>query len=161
LESLTDETAHFVLKHCQTRWLSLDKVLVRIIVQIDHLKVYFLEFLPKQPRFKGKSGIQQTERYQRIRENLTNRLLLPSMAFIVHLADTYKKFIILAFEAEEPKIHVLHTKSMNLVRELMSKFIHRKHFVDEKNRLLLVEDLKKALKDSGSHGLLLNSSIEF
>ena len=67
LESLTNETTHFVLKHCQTRWLSLDKVLVRIIEQVANLKVYFLEFLPKQPRFKEKNGIQQTERYQRIR----------------------------------------------------------------------------------------------
>ena len=119
LESLTGETSQFVLKHCQTRRLSLDKVLVRIIEQIANLKEYFLEFLPKQPRFKGKSGIQQTERYQRITENLTNHLLLPSMASVVHLADIYKKFII-PLQAEEPKIHVLHTKSMNLVRDLIN-----------------------------------------
>lgn len=150
LVTLTDETTHFVLKHCQTRWLSLDKVLVRIIEQIVNLKAYFLEYLPKQPRFKGKSGVQQTERYQRIRENLTNRFLLPSMSFVVHLADIYKKFII-PLQAEQLKIHVLHTKSMNLVRELMSKFIQRKHIVDEKNRLLVVEELKKALKDTGNH----------
>ena len=76
------------------------------------------------------------------------------MASVVHLADIYKKFII-PLQAEEPKIHVLHTKSMNLVRELMSKFIHRKHFVDEKNRLLVVKDLKRALKDSGNHKVCL------
>ena len=36
---LTDVTMHYVIKHCQTCWLSLDKVLVRIIVQYKNLKV--------------------------------------------------------------------------------------------------------------------------
>ena len=59
---LTDKTMHYVIKHCQTCWLSLDKVLVRIIVQYKNLKVYFLKTLPTLPGFKGKNGVNQTER---------------------------------------------------------------------------------------------------
>ena len=37
----TDVTMHYVIKHFQTNWLSLDKVLGRIIEQYENLKEYF------------------------------------------------------------------------------------------------------------------------
>ena len=38
VSSITEVTSHVVLKHCQTRWLSLDHVLIRIMEQFDNLK---------------------------------------------------------------------------------------------------------------------------
>ena len=37
----TDVTMHYVIKHFQTNWLSLDKVLGRIIEQYENLKEHF------------------------------------------------------------------------------------------------------------------------
>ena len=73
---LTDVTTHYVIEHCQTRWLSLEKVLVRIIKQHKNLKECFLITLPTLPGFKGKNGVNQTERYQRIRNALASKAAL-------------------------------------------------------------------------------------
>ena len=40
---VTEITAHSLLRHCTTRWLSSHKVLVRIIEQYENLKEYFLK----------------------------------------------------------------------------------------------------------------------
>ena len=45
VSELTDVTTYYVIKHCQTRRLSLGKVLVRIIKQQENLKEYFLRKL--------------------------------------------------------------------------------------------------------------------
>ena len=81
VSSITKITSHFVLKHCQTRWLSLDCVLVRIIEQIDNIKEYFLVKLPVLPGFKGKNGIRESKRYQRIKNALTNPATKVYMSF--------------------------------------------------------------------------------
>ena len=57
VSELTDLTMHDVINHCQTCWLSLDKVLLRIIKQYKNLKEYFLKTLPMLPGFKGKNGV--------------------------------------------------------------------------------------------------------
>ena len=61
LEELTDLTSEFVIKHCQTRWISLDKVLVRISEQFCNLHNYYLEHLPTQSEFNSKKGVSRTE----------------------------------------------------------------------------------------------------
>ena len=48
-----------MIKHCQTTWLSLEKVLVMIIARFENLKVYFFENLPSLPGLKGKNGVEQ------------------------------------------------------------------------------------------------------
>jgi len=109
MSDLTETTTQYVLKHCQTRWLSLDKVLVRIIEQLPNLKKYFLEFLPTTPRFKGKSGIGQTERYQRIKSHLNHPELILLMSVVVNVAKDFKQFLV-PLQSEEPKIHLLYSK---------------------------------------------------
>ena len=39
--SVTEITAHFLLRHCTIRWLTLDKVLVGIIEQYENLENIF------------------------------------------------------------------------------------------------------------------------
>ena len=53
VSELTDVTTHYVIKHCQARWLSLDKVLGRIIEQYENLWEYFLKTL-RNLGLKGK-----------------------------------------------------------------------------------------------------------
>ena len=73
---LTDVTMHYVIKHCQTCWLSLDKVLVRISEQYKNRKVYLLKTLHTLPGFKGKNGVSETELFQKIKNVLTSKTAL-------------------------------------------------------------------------------------
>ena len=89
----TDVTMHYVIKHWQIHWLSLDKVLGRIIKQYENLKGYFLKTLPMLPEFKGKSGVSQTERYQRIKNVMASKTALAYMSLIAHVCQGFKEFI--------------------------------------------------------------------
>ena len=94
VSELTDVTTHYVIKHCQTCWLSLDKVLGRIIEQYENLNEYFLKTLPTLPGFIGKNGVNQTERYQRIKNVWASKTALAYMSFIVHVCQGYKEFVV-------------------------------------------------------------------
>ena len=54
VSELKDVTTHYVIKYCQTRWLSLDKVLVRYVEQYENLKEYFLKHCLRFRDLKGK-----------------------------------------------------------------------------------------------------------
>ena len=80
VSDITDVTTHYVINHCQTRRLSLDKVLLWIIKQYKNLKEYFLKTLP--------------EHYQRIKNVLTSKTALAYLLFIVHLCQDFKEFVV-------------------------------------------------------------------
>ena len=84
MSELTDVTGEYLLKHCLTRWLYIGKVVVRLLEQIDNVKQYFLTFLPQQRGFAWKNGVANTERYQRIAAVIDNKMLLPTLSFIVY-----------------------------------------------------------------------------
>ena len=134
---------HYVIKHCQTCWLSLDKVLVRIIVQYKNLKVYFLKTLPTLPGFKGKNGVNQTERQQRIKNVLTSKTALAYMLFIVHVRQDFKEFVV-PLQFTEPKIHVLYTKCVKLVKDLLSRFVKNDSFMKQM-KLLPKEEINQGI----------------
>ena len=100
-------------KHCTSRWISLDKVLVKLIEQFDNLKEYFLNTLPTLPGFNEKRGIAFTARYKRIREYLTDKLVLILMHLVVSVAQDFQK----------PMIHVLHSKCMDLIYSLLQRLM--------------------------------------
>ena len=93
---LIDVSMQFVIKHYQTRWLSLDKVPLGIIEQQENLKEYFLKTLPK-------------------------------LSFIVHVCQDFKKFVV-PLQSTELKIHVLYTKCVKLVKNLLSRFVTKWSF---------------------------------
>ena len=66
MSNFTDVIVHYVIRHCESRCLSIEKVLVRINEQWPNLQ-YFLTELPKRPEFKGKSGVNSADRYKRIK----------------------------------------------------------------------------------------------
>ena len=143
VSQLTDVTSQYVIKHCQTRWLSLDKGLVRIIEQYENLKDYFLKSLPTTPAFKGKRGINQTERYQRIKNVLTSKTALAYVSFIVHVCQDFKEFVV-PLQSTDPKIHVLYTKCVKLVKDVLSKFVKPNFFMKE-TKLLAKEEIMEAI----------------
>ena len=84
-------------------------MLVTIIKQYKNLKEYFFKTLSTLPGFKGKNGVNRTERNQRIKNVLTSKTALAYMSFIVHACQDFKEFVV-PLQSTEPKIHVLYTK---------------------------------------------------
>ena len=129
MSAVTDVAVHYLLRHCESRWLGIEKVLVRVIEQIKNIKEYFLNELPKKAEFKGKNGIGNSKRYQRISNCLNDPSLPPLMAFVVYVAQDFKSYIV-PLETNAPMIHVLHKMGVKLVHGLMSKFIDPKLIQD-------------------------------
>ena len=63
ISEVTDIVAEYALKHSTTRWVTLRRVLVRLIEQYKNLKQFLLVFLPSASTFN--STIQGTARYPR------------------------------------------------------------------------------------------------
>ena len=109
--------------------------------------------MPKLPRFCGKNGVEQTERYQRIKSNLNNLGALAYMSFVVYIAQDFKNFV-LPLQAEEPKIHILNTKCTRLVKDILSKFIDQEIYLQGScARLLVMNKLLDVVKDETKYKL--------
>lgn len=128
VSSLTEITTQYMLKHCTTRWLSIKKVLLRIIEQYENLIEYFLTSLPKEKNFKRE--ISGTPRYQRIEKLLKSKLTLPYMSYIVYLASDFESFMI-PFQTDAPMVHVLHPKMLALLKSMLRKFIDSKYLKED------------------------------
>ena len=142
VSSITEITSHVVLKHCQTRWLSLDHVLIRIIEQFDNLKEDFLVKLPTLPGCKDKNRIRRSERYHRIKKALTNAATKVYMSFVVNVAHNFKEFV-MPFKSAEPKIHILHNKCTKLITDIALHFIDKAKIYDSKVTLLDTDEYLK------------------
>lgn len=92
MELITEVETDNKLRHVSSRWLCLKKVLNRIMDQWEKLQKYFLVFLPKQKRFAA--DIEKTDRYQRIRKNLTSQTSKLYIYFAIYIADCFEKFVI-------------------------------------------------------------------
>ena len=129
--------------HCQTRWLSLDRVLFRIIEQFDNLKEYFLVKLPTLPGYKDKNGIRESERYQKIKNALTNPATKVYMSFVINVAHNFKEFV-MPLQSAEPKIHIL-------ITDIALRFIDKSKIYDSKVTLLNTDELFKFIKNKENH----------
>ena len=88
---------------------------VRIVEQLDNLKEYFFNYLPRQKdQFRE---LKKTERYQRIASALKSEKTESYLAFCAFL---------LQFQHDLPMIHVLYNGMMTL-KGLMRKFIKKKY----------------------------------
>lgn len=123
VELITEIEAEFMIKHVSSRWLSLKKVLNRIIAQWDNLKEYFLKLLPKEKNFA--KDIESTDRYQRIRKCLISETSKLYMSFAVYVADILEEFII-PFQCSKPMVHVLYTSMGDMFFKLMANFVKPK-----------------------------------
>ena len=95
-------------------------VSVRILEQLDNLKEYFLNYLPRQKdQFRE---LKKTERYQRIASALKSAHL----AFCAFCTEHFEEFL-LQFQYVQPMIHLLYDGMMTLVKGLMRKFIKKKY----------------------------------
>ena len=52
MENITNISVQYALRHVETRWLSMNGVVVGIINRWENLCQHFLKFLPTQKTFK-------------------------------------------------------------------------------------------------------------
>lgn len=123
---------HFMRRHVATRWVSLKKAYVRINEQWDHLKSYFLEYLPKQKKFA--QDIEQTDTYKFIASNLKNSETPIFVNFVIYLAGILESYLI-PMESKQPKIHVMYTKIGELFHKLMSCFVKPSILLNERGAI--------------------------
>lgn len=125
-----------MIRHVQTRWLSIQKVILRIVEQLVNLKQYFLKFLPTQQGFNYKDGVGSTVRYQRIKALLQSASFPPYALFVINIAQELRKFILL-FQRKEPLIHLLHPKMLELIQKLLMRFVKPEIFTKKKTNGLI------------------------
>ena len=96
------------------------------------------------PGFKGKNGVNQTDCYQGIRNVWASKAALAYMLFIVRVCQDFKEFV-LPLQSTEPNIHVLYTKSVKLVKDLLSRFVKNDSFLKQMKLLLPKEEIIQAI----------------
>ena len=111
-----------MLKHVSTRWISIRGVLIQVLEQFSNLKKYFLQVLPEQKGFKGKSGIGSSERCIRIKAALTNKKLPSIIAAVVYIAKDFGNFTV-PLQDKLPMITGLFSKMVTLLKDTLSKFM--------------------------------------
>ena len=129
ISDITDVVAQYALKHSTTRWVTLRKVLVRLIEQYKNIKEYFLSFLPTTSTFK--STVQETPRYNRIKKALNDEITLQYLSFVVFFATDSEVFLT-KFQSKKPHIHILYDEMEKLLWQTMSKFIKTKQLSSQK-----------------------------
>lgn len=122
-ELITELDVKFTIKHTQTRWLSLKKVLERIKQQWPNLKEYFLSFLPKQLNFTREFA--RNERYVFIKESLSSDTTLLYIGFVIHVADILENFLV-KFQSKNSLLPMLYIGFGDLFFQLMSNFLNPK-----------------------------------
>lgn len=150
---ITGVISKMLEKHCESRWLSLEKVLVKLSEQWVNVTEYFLNKVPTLPYFTGKTGVGATPRYGRLKGYLNNKDIPVVMAFLVYFAQDFKVFI-KSMETSQPMIHLLFQKCMKLLKSVFGKFLKKDVYLkgDDSGSMKSVIDLQKIdLKMESNH----------
>ena len=170
----TDAVSEYALKHSTTRWVTMRKVVVRLIEQYDNLKEYFLTFLPTTSSFKA--NVENSSRYENICKRLNDDSTLCYLSFVAYFASDFESFLT-KFQSMKPLIHILHEEMGTLLWNVLAKFVKSKHLTENKdgekcalsaNQLLLVKTSDKNVVKGLRHidigtkasGLFLPSALE-
>lgn len=141
----TDIDAHNLLRHVNSRWLSLKKVYMRIIDQWPNLIHYFTVFLPKEKNFV--KDVASSSRYKRIVNVLKDTNSKIYIYFAIHVADLLERFL-LPFQTNAPKIHDLFIGFSNLFFDLMSQFVKAEKLISKDKTRKKANELGKLKLDS-------------
>ena len=134
----------FCIKTSTDKIVKLGSCLIRIVEQFENANECFIVNLPTLPGFKGKNGIQNAERYQRLRKALINSSIKVYMLFVIHVAQNFKKFM-LSLQRAEPKIHILLDK-FKLIIDLALCSVDKSKIYNNKGFLLCNDGLLKVTK---------------
>ena len=158
VSEITGVLTQHLNKHCTSRWISLDRVLVKLIEQFNNLKEYFLTSLPKLLGFNGKTGIASTARYKRIKGYLLDENVLILMHFVVSVAQEFQSFM-KPLQKTEPMIHVLHPKCMHLLHMLLLRFMKPETFLKANKLIGVNEMVELCVSNEANHRVRFFSCI--
>ena len=103
-------TTHFFLCHVESRWTTLEDVVVRLAEQLPALKQYFLKDLSDKEKDSG--------RVKTICQILKDKLILAEMYFIKSVLELFSRITRMC-QTSEPLIHILYDEMSTLVLQLM------------------------------------------
>ena len=109
-------------KHVESRWLSINCSLVRILEQLPNLCVYFLEKLLKEKSFNGKNGLANDDRYTRICSILKSKEAQICMSFVIFLARDFSRFTV-RLQTSAPMVHRLYSMCYQFICNVMGKVV--------------------------------------
>ena len=107
---------HKLLKYCKVRFLSIYPVVGRVIEQFKPVQKLFLDEIPK-----NHPKVNKQLRVIRICETLKHSFTLPTLHFILFVLQNFQKYEKL-FQREEPTIHLLYDKQVDLFRGTLIHF---------------------------------------
>ena len=109
----TEVTGWYMKKDVESRWLSIDRSLARILEQLPNLRVY-------EKGFNGKNGLANNDRYTWICSILKSKEAQICMSFAIFLAWDFSRFIV-PLKTSAPMVHPLYSMCHELVRNVMGK----------------------------------------
>lgn len=112
---------HVFLRHVNSRWLTLQSSLDRIIEQFSALKAFFK---------KTTNSRTESERLNRLKAAFASNKLLSTMLFLRNVAEIFNRFLLL-FQKDEPLVHILYDEMVLLIKKLMGRFMESKSFQDK------------------------------
>ena len=107
---------HRLVKYCTVRFLSIYSSVKRALEQYETLKHLFLVNIPKNHR-----NVAKQPRVMRIVQKLQDKFTLPTLEFIKFASEPYNRYEQL-FQRNEPTIHLLYNKQVELYRTTLLSF---------------------------------------
>lgn len=117
VETITEITTHYMKKHVESRWLSIDKSLVQILEQFQNLKEYFLNHISKPKRFNSKAGLSRNDCYKIVTSILKDSKYGIYMSFVIFTAQAFNWFLDPLKKIEQKKIEIERLKKANEVEK--------------------------------------------
>ncbi|KYN19742.1 hypothetical protein ALC57_07895, partial [Trachymyrmex cornetzi] len=121
-QKFLDLKPHKMLRPSQTRWLSLQAVIDRVLLLWDSFKLYFTNAVFEEDKLHLTSAIL---------DNLNNPVFKIYLLFLSYILDIINKMNLI-FQGEGTQIHILHTKFSTLYKNVLRNFI-KKTIIDQFN----------------------------
>lgn len=102
-----------ILKHCQTRWLSLTRSIKRMLDMWEPL----ISYLTSHP------DIKKTGKVKSVHKILTKPFTQPWMLFLSNVLVIFDKYNMFFQTTKTSTIHVLHSETVRLLKVVLSFFI--------------------------------------
>lgn len=122
LQSQLDLPEKVLVKHCSSRWLTLEHSITRFLEMFDLIITFF----------KNNKSSRDSVRHKRIQQALKDNLLLPKALFIKNVSGVLNAFLE-PFQTEAPLVHILYDEMYILLKTLLGRFLKSDVNADGKN----------------------------
>ena len=113
-----DSEYKIVLKHCETRWLSFRRTVVRMLDIWDYLCSYF----------RSHADVDKPGKVKSICQILNHPLTKPWLCFLRNILPIFDKFSIYFQTSSAATIHKVHGETVHLLKMVLSFFIYPEVF---------------------------------